>query len=183
VGINASYFGTTSSGFVRIDGKDVCAGTKYAADRYYQNNGVFVLNNNVAGIKAVENNAAAAQLPDENIQCCGPLLILDDVDEQQANVDHCNIDHPRTVVGVTADGRVLFVTVDGRFENKAIGMSTTMLQELMRLLGATHALNLDGGGSSTMYIKDRGVVNHVCNSGSTWDKVVERKVASILYVK
>ena len=183
VGINASYFGTTSSGFVRIDGKDVCAGTKYAADRYYQNNGVFVLNNNVAGIKAVENNAAAAQLPDENIQCCGPLLILDDVDEQQANVDHCNIDHPRTVVGVTADGRVLFVTVDGRFENKAIGMSTTMLQELMHLLGATHALNLDGGGSSTMYIKDRGVVNHVCNSGSTWDKVVERKVASILYVK
>ena len=62
-------------------------------------------------------------------------------------------------------------------------MSTTMLQELMHLLGATHALNLDGGGSSTMYIKDRGVVNHVCNSGSTWDKVVERKVASILYVK
>lgn len=183
VGINASYFGTTSSGFVRIDGKDVCAGTKYADNRYYQNNGVFVLNSNVAGIKAVENNAAAAKLPDENIQCCGPLLILNDVDQQQADVDHCNIEHPRTVVGVTADGRVLFVTVDGRFDNKAIGMSTTMLQELMRLLGATHALNLDGGGSSTMYIKDRGVVNHVCNSGSTWDKVVERKVASILYVK
>jgi exopolysaccharide biosynthesis protein len=87
------------------------------------------------------------------------------------------------VIGVTDDGRVLFVVVDGRFEGKAEGMSTTMLQELMRLLGAKHALNLDGGGSSTMYIKDKGVVNHVCNSGSSWDKVVERKVASIIYVK
>lgn len=183
VGINASYFGDTSRGFVRIDGKDVCAGGSYAAASYYFNNGVFVLNSNIPNIKGVENNAAAAKLPDENIQCCGPLLILDNADLKQESVDHCNIEHPRTVIGVTEDGRVLFVTVDGRFSGKAIGMSTTMLQELMHILGAKHALNLDGGGSSTMYIKDRGVVNHVCNSGSTWDKVVERKVASVIYVK
>lgn len=183
VGINAAYFGTTSRGFVRIDGKDVCVGDKYADNKRYLNDGVYLLNSNIPGIKGVENNAAAATLPDENIQCCGPLLILDGIDQQQENVDHCTVEHPRTIVGVTADGRVLFVTVDGRFSGKAIGMSTTMLQELMRLLGAKHALNLDGGGSTTMYIKDRGVVNHVCNSGSTWDKVVERKVSSILYVK
>ncbi len=183
VGINAAYFSDTSRGFVRIDGKDVCAGLTYSAEQYYLNNGVFVINDNIPGIKGVANNADAATLPDDNIQCCGPLLILDGVDCEQEQVSHCTIDHPRTIVGVTADGRVLFVVVDGRFEGKAAGMSTMMLQELMRILGAKYALNLDGGGSSTMYIKDRGVVNHVCNSGSTWDNVVERKVSTILYVK
>ncbi len=183
VGINAAYFGDISRGFVRIDGVDKCPGGNYSAKQYYLNNGVYVFNNNVPNIKGVSNNADAATLPDDNIQCCGPLLILDGEDLIQEDVDHCNVEHPRTIVGVTADGRVLFVTVDGRFEGKAIGMSTAMLQELMHLLGAKHALNLDGGGSTTMYVKDRGVVNHVCNSGSTWDKVVERKVSTILYVK
>lgn len=183
VGINAAYFGDISRGFVRIDGVDKCPGGTYSAKQYYLNNGVYVFNNNVPNIKGVSNNADAATLPDDNIQCCGPLLILDGEDLKQEDVDHCNVEHPRTIVGVTADGRVLFVTVDGRFEGKAIGMSTAMLQELMHLLGAKHALNLDGGGSTTMYIKDRGIVNHVCNSGSTWDKVVERKVSTILYVK
>lgn len=183
VGINASYFGDISRGFVRIDGVDKCKGDNYDAANYYKNNGVFVINDNVPGIKAVANNAEAATLPDQNIQCCGPLLTIDGVDLPQENVSHCTTDHPRTIVGVTEDGRALFVIVDGRFDGKAVGMSTTMLQELMYLLGAKHALNLDGGGSSTMYIKGKGVVNRVCNSGSTWDKVVERKVSSILYVK
>lgn len=183
VGINASYFGDISRGFVRIDGVDKCKGDNYDAANYYKNNGVYVINNNVPGIKAVENNAAAATLPDQNIQCCGPLLTIDGENLPQENVSHCTTDHPRTIVGVTEDGRVLFVVVDGRFEGKAVGMSTTLLQELMHLLGAKQALNLDGGGSSTMYIQNKGVVNHVCNSGSTWDKVVERKVSTILYVK
>lgn len=183
VAINASYFSSTSTGFVRINGVDKCAGNTYSDSDYYKNNGVFVFSDNLPNIKEVKNNAAAAKLPDQNIQCCGPLLAIDSNDIKQENVSHCTTAHPRTVIGVTDDGRVLFVVVDGRFEGKAEGMSTTMLQELMRLLGAKHALNLDGGGSSTMYIKDKGVVNHVCNSGSSWDKVVERKVASIIYVK
>lgn len=183
VGINASYFGTTSSGFVRIDGVDVCAGNSYSESNSNRNDGVYVFNNNVPNIKAVKDNKAAAALSDKNVQCCGPLLMIDGENIAQKDEDHCNVTHPRTIVGVTEDGRVLFVVVDGRFEGKAVGMSTTMLQELMYLMGAKHALNLDGGGSSTMYIKDKGVVNHVCNSGSTWDKVSERKVSSILYVK
>ena len=183
VAINAAYFGTTSAGFVRINGVDKCAGSTYSDENYYKNNGVYVFNDNIPNIKEVKSNAAAAKLPDQNIQCCGPLLTIDNTDIKQENVSHCTTAHPRTVVGVTEDGRVLFVVVDGRFEGKAEGMSTTMLQELMRILGAKHALNLDGGGSSTMYIKGKGVVNHVCNSGSTWDKVVERKLASIIYVK
>jgi hypothetical protein len=65
--------------------------------------------------------------------------------------------HPRTAAGVTADGTLLLVTVDGRQE-RSLGMSLPELAALMRRLGAINALNLDGGGSTTMAISG-GVVN------------------------
>ncbi len=61
--------------------------------------------------------------------------------------------HPRTGVGVTANGKVLFVTVDGRQKNYSIGMTLEQFADLMRDQGAVWALNLDGGGSTTMVVK------------------------------
>jgi uncharacterized protein YigE (DUF2233 family) len=58
--------------------------------------------------------------------------------------------HPRTGVGVTADGRVLMVTVDGRRPGYSIGVSLKEMGRLMLSLGAQHAFNLDGGGSTVM---------------------------------
>ena len=58
--------------------------------------------------------------------------------------------HPRTGVGVTADGRILMVTVDGRRSGYSIGVTLKEMGQLMRSLGATDALNLDGGGSTVM---------------------------------
>jgi hypothetical protein len=58
--------------------------------------------------------------------------------------------HPRTNVGVTADGRVLMVTVDGRQPGYSIGMTLKEMGRLMASLGAVHAFNMDGGGSTLM---------------------------------
>jgi hypothetical protein len=60
--------------------------------------------------------------------------------------------HPRTGVGYTADGKVLFVTVDGRQAGYSVGMTPLRFAKLFRSLGATYALNLDGGGSTTMVV-------------------------------
>jgi hypothetical protein len=57
--------------------------------------------------------------------------------------------HPRTGLGITADGRVLMVTVDGRRPSSK-GVTLAEMGELMRSLGAKHAFNLDGGGSTVM---------------------------------
>lgn len=65
--------------------------------------------------------------------------------------------HPRTVVGVTSDRKVLLVTVDGRQTGFSAGMTLPELTALMTRLGATEALNLDGGGSTTMVIAGRYV--------------------------
>ncbi|MGD8485145.1 MAG: phosphodiester glycosidase family protein [Chloroflexota bacterium] len=57
--------------------------------------------------------------------------------------------HPRTGLGLTADGRVLMVTVDGR-RRASVGVTLKEMGQLMRSLGARHAFNLDGGGSTVM---------------------------------
>ncbi len=67
--------------------------------------------------------------------------------------------HPRTAIGLDASGDVLIlVTVDGR-STRARGMTGDETAQLLERLGAHDAVMLDGGGSSTMWIAGRGVVN------------------------
>jgi hypothetical protein len=67
--------------------------------------------------------------------------------------------HPRTVIGTAPDGRIWLITVDGRNKDLSLGMSFTELQGLIGRVGLVNALNLDGGGSTTMVVRD-AVVNH-----------------------
>jgi len=58
--------------------------------------------------------------------------------------------NPRTMVGFSKDGKTLYmVTVDGR-QKESIGMTLKEAAQFMKELGAYNALNLDGGGSTTM---------------------------------
>jgi hypothetical protein len=85
-----------------------------------------------------------------------PLLLRDG-----AFVNECNSGCgrvPRTGVGVTARGRILLVVVDGRKPRWSLGPTVGEFARIMRDLGAVTALNLDGGGSSTMVVNGE-VVN------------------------
>jgi exopolysaccharide biosynthesis protein len=83
--------------------------------------------------------------------------------------------HPRTAVGTCPDGRILLVTVDGRQPGKSVGMTIAELSDLLIELGAAQAVNLDGGGSTTMVVGGR-----VVNSPS--DPTGERPVGDALLV-
>lgn len=61
--------------------------------------------------------------------------------------------HPRTALGWRKDGTILLVTVDGRQSGWSVGMTGAELASLMKALGATEAINLDGGGSTTMVVE------------------------------
>ncbi len=64
--------------------------------------------------------------------------------------------HPRTAVGFSADGnRMWLATVDGR-QADSRGMTELELARHMKSLGADDAINLDGGGSSTLLARDEG---------------------------
>jgi len=65
--------------------------------------------------------------------------------------------HPRTAVGLKSDA-LLFVVVDGRQPGYSEGMTLFELAEFLRNAGCTDALNLDGGGSTTLWVRG-AVVN------------------------
>lgn len=82
--------------------------------------------------------------------------------------------HPRTAFGYSKDKQsLIFCVVDGR--SVSVGVTTKELAQLMKSAGAYTAFNLDGGGSSGMYIKDFGIVNRA-SDGS------ERSVGNSLFV-
>ena len=88
---------------------------------------------------------------------------------------NAEVRHPRTAIGYSRDGRLLWlVVVDGRSARSA-GMTLVELAEQMRRLGAWQALNFDGGGSTTMVI-DGAVVN------TPSDATGERTVGNALLV-
>lgn len=60
--------------------------------------------------------------------------------------------HPRTAAGHAADGDLIIMVVDGR-QPASRGVNLTELARLMRSAGAVDALNLDGGGSSTLVVR------------------------------
>jgi hypothetical protein len=74
--------------------------------------------------------------------------------------------HPRTAIGIDDDtGQVIIVTVDGR-QSHSRGITLRETAVLLRRLGAEHALNLDGGGSSTMLARQSGEGVGVVNAPS-----------------
>jgi len=80
--------------------------------------------------------------------------------------------NPRTIAGVDAEGRTLLVTADGR-QTTSLGLSIKEAADVARSLGLVNAINLDGGGSSTM-VQHGQVVN------SPSDATGERPVGDAL---
>jgi len=77
--------------------------------------------------------------------------------------------HPRSAIGLLKDGTWVFVVADGR-RRQSEGLTLIELAEFMQSLDCTYALNLDGGGSSTMVIN-----NKVINSPSGREYSLSRK--------
>jgi len=80
-----------------------------------------------------------------------------ETEEEHVGLAFVNTTHPRTAIGSTADGKLVMVTVDGR-QSISTGMPLPDLAKLMLAQGCVNAINLDGGGSSTM-ATSYGVIN------------------------
>ncbi|MET3683024.1 hypothetical protein ABID56_001114 [Alkalibacillus flavidus] len=89
----------------------------------------------------------------------GPQLVRNgqvdlEMDEDSSRAKRRN---PRTVVGTNANGsEVFFITVDGRQPGYSDGMTMEEVAEYVESLGVEHAINLDGGGSTTMVARQYG---------------------------
>jgi hypothetical protein len=82
--------------------------------------------------------------------------------------------HPRTGVGRLPDGKVLLVTVDGR-QSDSYGMTVMQFARFFKHMGAIDAINMDGGGSSTMVLRGN-IVNDPSDAGG------QRAVSSAIII-
>ena len=96
-------------------------------------------------------------------------------EQEKASRSFAETRHPRTAVAKLKDGKFLMMTVDGRQPGVSVGMTLQELAEYLLSLGAVDAMNLDGGGSTTMFL-DGKVVN------TPSDKEGERRVGDAILV-
>ena len=192
--INGSYFNVNTlmpETFVKDEGKVLCGIT---TDGSYRNNGIFRIKDrkgrsvDILTIDSLSTPAAARGWREAIVS--GPVLLEDGV-APDYTVELIGRKffrrfyakrHPRTLMGYTTDGWLYFIVVDGRFPGQGEGMSISELQVLCESLGLYEAINLDGGGSSTMWTVDGGVMNHPYD---TWkfDHEGERIVPKVIIVK
>lgn len=179
--INGTFFDMKNGGsrmLIKKDGK--LMNTTNSNERSQRSNGAITIDGDK--VEILQGDPAKAQWSEEisapNVMVSGPVLILDSKPALLNNAAFNTTRHPRSAVGLTADNKLLLVAVDGRSESGS-GVGLSSLTVLLQALGAVDAMNLDGGGSTTLYargITQSGVVNRPS------DKTGERTVANALLV-
>jgi exopolysaccharide biosynthesis protein len=173
--------------YLRIDSVQIGENTpgKDTMNRkYYQYGTLCLSGDSVLILKTDSFRHWEEALPYPHIMTAGPLLIWHDT-LQYLRSDRTFVTqrHNRTAVGIREDGTVLLLVADGRFR-EAEGLSLTELQQIFRWLGCRDALNLDGGGSTTMWMNlgdYQGVLNCPSDNGR-FDHEGERGVSNAVLI-
>lgn len=191
--INGSYFDMRTGVpvcYLRIAGRELGENARAKADtafrKYYQYATIRLLPNGKPRFLIPDSSRhAERQLKDSNLMTAGPMLLYKgSVVEQRMDRHFIMGRHNRTAIGLRPDGTVLLVVADGRAKRESEGLTIPELTRVMRWLGCCDAVNLDGGGSSTMYVKEKGldgVVNHPSDNGR-FDPAGQRPVANAILV-
>jgi len=184
VAINGNFFNTKEGGsvdYVKVNGGVINENLTGSSGKLsaHQKAAVAIRNGKLT---IVEGGAAAnwpEQLTSTSVLANGPLLMQNAVDVATDRSPFSQNRHPRTAVGITRNGTVILLVADGRSANAA-GLSLEELRKIMRWLNCIAVINFDGGGSSTLWTRKKGVVNHPSDN-KKWDHEGERAVANILF--
>jgi exopolysaccharide biosynthesis protein len=187
--INGTFFDVANGGsvdFIKMDGVVIKQNVlDKKGNRARHQRAAIVINDGKLDLKIWDNTASwENDLPDRDVMLSGPMLIWNKHYEELDTTAFTRLRNPRSAVGIKRNGDVILLTVDGRHENSA-GMSLHELAAIMRWLGCVSAINLDGGGSTTLWV-DNGTPNGVINYPSDnkkWDHEGERKVANVIVLK
>lgn len=159
-------------GFVISDGnvvyknEHISNDSKESVTAFTKSGQLIVGNHSINDLKSMDVSEAVCFIP--------PALVIEG--KGQISDGAATGLNPRTAIGQTADGTVLFLVLDGRKNFVNSGASLKDVQDLMLKHGAVNATSLDGGFSSTMYYNGK-----VINNTHSWNG--ERYVATSLYVE
>lgn len=175
--VNGDYYGANSSGYVIRNGvvyRDTVRENSNNGDLAIYKDGSFKI--------IYEDQISAEQLVNDgvvNLLAFGPALVENGEITVGANteVGQAMASNPRTAIGIIDENHYIIVVSDGR-SSESKGLSLYQLAEIMKSHGAKTAYNLDGGGSSTLYLNGQ-VVNKPTTGGN---KISERAVSDIVYI-
>ena len=174
VGVNADFYNMTTGA---PGGALVMEGVEYhgvASENFFA-----ILKDGTAMIGSPSDYAAYQDQIQEAVGG-SVYLVKDGKSVVDSSADYYNSRHSRTCVGITAEGKVVLMVLDGRQEPFSAGGSAEELAQIMLDAGCVTAINLDGGGSTTFVAKQEGsdtltVVNRPSDG-------YERSVSSSLMV-
>ncbi|MEN8124078.1 MAG: phosphodiester glycosidase family protein [Bacteroidota bacterium] len=180
--INGSYFDMDKGGSVTyLEINDTAINNtfdpeiKWAKSNSLINGAIILYKNNTFEIQPKKSDQFYSKSKKEKaVIISGPILLHNAKRSKMFDSKFVQNKHPRTCVCKTKES-ILFVTIDGRRSN-AKGMDLFELQDFLLDLGCIEAINLDGGGSTTMWIDSKGVVNQPS------DKTGERPVANVFLI-
>lgn len=164
VAINGSYFNMsncTSCTALWLYGSEIAT---TIPDEFARCNGIVGFKDGVFSLEKYGSATTATQLSNwgkkyDAFVVSGPILRLKGVSQDPyIGGEGFYGPHPRTLLGKCADGTVYMVITEGRMDGAA-GFSLPNLLSLAEDLGMTDAINLDGGGSSTLWVTGAGVIN------------------------
>lgn len=181
--INGGFFNMDKGGSVTyleendsIYQRNIPHGEKWAIADWAKTGAIIIKENGQLEIESAKPQSFYAQSKQESsVLITGPFLIEEGKKVKLVNTKFVNDRHPRTCICETIDSHLL-LTIDGR-QPTAKGMSLLELQNFLLAQKCITAINLDGGGSTTMWIKEKKVVNKP--SGF----MGERKVANAILIK
>jgi exopolysaccharide biosynthesis protein len=119
----------------------------------------------------------------EDALVTGPLLIKNNQINELQKRPFNDLKHPRSVICLNKK-EIWLVAVDGRHK-EAVGLNLNELAQFLLSCHCTNAINLDGGGSTSLFVhtkKINGIVNHPSDN-KKFDAEGERPVANILFLK
>lgn len=186
--VNGGFFNTKRGGsvdFLKIN-KKIIDSASYSPNKQIPEHSMAAITIDDNHFKIVKGGSKLyweKSLSQSSILVTGPLLLYKNEEQELINSPFNNNRHPRTCACVTKDNNLLLITVDGR-SPMAQGMNLHELTYMSRMLGCKDAINLDGGGSTTMYIKEQpfdGVVNFPCDN-KQFDHYGERAVSNVLMI-
>ena len=162
--INGSYFNmstSTSTTALWIDGKEIAT---TSPEEFARCNGIVGFKDGVLSLEPYGSATTASQLAAwgkkyDAFVVAGPILRRNGVSlDPYIGGEGFYGPHPRTLLGKCADGTVYMVVAEGRMDGAA-GFSLPNLLTLAEDFGMTDAINLDGGGSSALWMNGVGVIN------------------------
>ncbi|RZK55688.1 MAG: phosphodiester glycosidase family protein [Pedobacter sp.] len=187
--INGTFFDVANGGsvdFIKMDGVIIKQNVlDKNGNRARHQKAAIVIDQGKLSLKKWDNAPNwENSLTEKDVMLSGPLLTFNSQNELLDTTSFTKARHPRSAVGIKPNGNIILLTVDGRQENSA-GMSLYELTNLMRWLGCSSSINLDGGGSTTLWVSSyagNGVVNFPSDN-KKWDHEGERKVANVILLK